>query len=381
MISKKMKDLRTVFWEDGILYAKDQTILPYREELMELGKADDVCDAIYTLAVRGAPAIGVAGAYAMVLAAGEAPDADEINSVKEHLYKTAPKIAAVRPTATNLSWAVDQQMWVVENSSAVTALELKEELLQRAHMIAEQEVKTADIMCQLGADILPEDRANVITHCNTGPLCTIANGMCIGAAIYAHKQGKAVHVYTDETRPRLQGAKLNVYELKQYEVPFTLLTDNMAAYAMKAGLVDVAFVGADRLAANGDMAAKIGVYGLSILAKEHGVPVYGFCPMSTIDYTIKSGDEINIEQRPSEEVLNINGVQLAPEDTPVLNPAFDVTPNKYFTGIITEDGIAYPPFEKSLAELKVKYDKRMEKWKDKSGKKHEKNQECSQNDK
>ncbi len=353
-----MKSLQSSFWYDDVLYAKDQTVLPYEEKLLRLDTVQKVCDAIYALAIRGAPNIGVAGAYAMVLAVREAP-AQDLNSVVAHLREQAPRVAAVRPTATNLSWAVRQMMRVVDNCGAKSTEELTERLLARAHAISKQEVDTARAVSQLGADLLPAEGANIITHCNTGPLCTVEIGMCVGAAIFAHQQGKNVRVYTDETRPRLQGAKLNVYELAQYGVPFTLLTDNMAAYAMKAGLIDIVFVGADRLAANGDMAAKIGVYGLSVLAQAHGIPVYGFCPLSTFDPSLKHGDEIEIEQRDPQEVLNINGCQIAPVGTPVLNPAFDVTPHRYFAGIVTEEGIAYPPYEKSLAELYAKYEARM----------------------
>lgn len=352
-----MKKLHTVFWHDDVVYAKDQTLLPYEEKVMRLETVQQVCDAIYALAIRGAPAIGVAGAYAMVLAVREAPS-QELDAVVKYLREKAPEIAAVRPTATNLSWAVAQQMKLVEKGAASTQ-ELTERLLKRAHAISKQEVDTSHAVSTLGASLIPDEGANIITHCNTGPLCTIDIGMCIGAAIYAHNQGKNVRVFTDETRPRLQGAKLNTYELKQYGVPFTLLTDNMAAYAMQQGMIDIAFVGADRLTANGDMAAKIGVYGLAVLAQAHGIPFYGFCPLSTFDDSIESGDEIEIEQRPAEEVLVINGKRLAPEDTPVLNPAFDVTPHRYFAGIITEEGIAYPPYKKSLAELKKKFDARM----------------------
>ncbi len=353
-----MKTLPSSFWKDDVLYAKDQTTLPWKEELLRLDTVQKVCDAIYTLAIRGAPNIGVSGAYAMVLAVREAP-VQALDAVVQHLRREAEHVAAVRPTATNLSWAVRQMMAVVETGGATTTEELTAKLLARAHAIFKQEVDTARTVSQLGADLLPASGANIITHCNTGPLCTIELGMCMGAAIFAHQQGKKVHVYTDETRPRQQGAKLNAYELRQYGVPYTLLCDNMAAYAMKAGLIDIAFVGADRLAANGDMAAKIGVYGLAVLCQHHGIPFYGFCPMSTLDMSLKSGDKIEIEQRDAQEVLNINGCQIAPADTPVLNPAFDVTPHRYFTGIITEEGIAYPPYSKSLAELYAKYQKRM----------------------
>lgn len=351
--TEKEKKMKTVYWENDILCAIDQTALPYKEDILKLDTVKKICDAIYKLIIRGAPAIGVSGAFAVVTSAKEAKSTD-VSEVISYMQKQAPAIAATRPTATNLSWAVRVMMEYAQTISNLPFAEFYTKLVEKAQSISDQEVENAKRISMFGAEFVPEEGANILTHCNTGPLCTIEYGLSVGAAIWAHQHGKKVHVYTDETRPRMQGTKLNVYELKKYGVPFTLLTDNMAAYAMQQGMIDMVFVSADRVAANGDTAAKIGVYGVCVLAQKHGIPVFLHSPMSTIDFSIASGDEINIEQRDPQEVLNINGCQVAPEDTPVLNPAFDVTPHQYINAIITEKGVAYPPFTKSLRELREK---------------------------
>jgi len=342
--------MKTVYWEDGALHAIDQTALPYDEHVLTLDSVKKICDAIYTLGIRGAPAIGVSGAFAVALSAKEA-GSENISDVLAYMEKQAPIIATTRPTATNLSWAVNRMMVYARSLSKMPFKVFYENLLSLAQRISDEEVENARRISVFGSEFVPMEGARILTHCNTGPLCTIEYGLSVGAAIMAHKQGKKVHVYTDETRPRLQGAKLNVYELRKYGVPFTLLTDNMAGYAMQQGLIDMVFVSADRVAANGDTAAKIGVYSVCVLAQKHGIPVFLHSPMSTIDFIIESGKDIEVEQRDPQEVLNINGCQISPEDTPVLNPAFDVTPHQYFSAIITERGVAYPPFTKSLREL------------------------------
>jgi methylthioribose-1-phosphate isomerase len=345
--------MKTVYFENDCLNAIDQTALPYKENILELCTVKDICNAIYVLAIRGAPCIGVSGAFAIVLSAKEANSKDT-KTVLEYMEKQAPIISDTRPTATNLSWAVKRMMEFAHSKVDLPFDEFYRVLIDLAQTISDEESENARKISLYGAEFVPDEGANILTHCNTGPLCTIEYGLSVGAAIMAYNQGKNVHVYTDETRPRMQGSKLNVYELKKYGVPFTLLTDNMAAYAMQQGLIDMVFVSADRVASNGDTAAKIGVYGVCVLAQKHGIPVFLHSPMSTIDFNIKSGAEIKVEQRDPQEVLNINGVQIAPPDTPVLNPSFDVTPHQYFNAIITENGVAYPPFTKSLKELRDK---------------------------
>lgn len=345
--------MRTVYWENDALYAIDQTAIPYREEYLCLKSVDAICDAIYKLIIRGAPCIGVSGAFAVVTAAREAASSNTAEAFA-YMKKKAPVIRETRPTATNLSWAVDVMMAFAESKLDLAFTDFYQALVDRAQEMADQEAANSLRVCELGAQFIPETGANILTHCNTGPLCTVDYGLSGGVAIWAHQHGMKVHVYTDETRPRMQGTKLNTWEFPKYGVPFTLLTDNMAAYAMQQGLIDMVFVSADRVAANGDTAAKIGVYGVCVLAQHHGIPVFLHTLMSTIDFSVASGDEIVIEQRDPQEVLNINGMQIAPEGTPVLNPAFDVTPHHFFNAIITEKGVAYPPFTKSLKELRDK---------------------------
>ena len=343
--------MRTVYWENDALYAIDQTAIPYKEVYLRLDTVDAICDAIYKLIIRGAPCIGVSGAFAVAMSAKEA-GTENVPEAYERMKEKAPVIAATRPTATNLSWAVNAMMEYAKGLLSLPMDEFYAKLVERAQQMADQEAANSLRVCELGATFIPKEGANILTHCNTGPLCTVDYGLSGGVAIWAHQHGMKVHVYTDETRPRMQGTKLNTWEFPKYGVPFTLITDNMAGYVMKQGLVDMVFVSADRVAANGDTAAKIGVYGVCVLAQKHGIPVYLHTVMSTIDYSIESGDEIVIEQRDPQEVLNINGMQIAPENTPVLNPAFDVTPNEYFKAIITEKGIAYPPFKESLARMR-----------------------------
>lgn len=343
--------MKTVYWENDALQAIDQTALPYKEEILNLNTVQKICDAIFALIIRGAPAIGVSGAFAIALSAKEAGSTDTA-AVIAYMEKQAPIISATRPTATNLSWAVTRMMEYARKIADTPFPEFYDKIVQLAQTISDEEVENARLISTYGAEFVPKEGARILTHCNTGPLCTIEYGLSVGVAMMAHNQGKKVHVYTDETRPRMQGTKLNVYELRKYGVPYTLLTDSMAGYAMKQGLIDMVFISADRVAANGDTAAKIGVYGVCVLAQKHGIPVFLHTPMSTIDFSIASGDEIEIEQRDPQEVLNINGFQVAPEDTPVLNPAFDVTPHQYFAAIVTENGVAYPPFTKSLQELR-----------------------------
>ena len=335
--------MKTVYWENNALYAVDQTLIPYEFKINRLEKPEDVCEQILSLGIRGAAAIGVSGAFAVVLAAMECNKPD-VPSTHEYLLKKAELIKHVRPTAIKLSYAVER-MVDYANSIATTVNSKKEyidALIKMAQNISDNEEDNSHRMASNCADVL-ENGYRMITHCNTGPLCGVNYGSCVGGAIIANERGKNIHVFVDETRPRFQGAKLNTFELQQHGVPFTLITDNMAGYVMANGMVDIALVGADRIAANGDTAAKIGVYGLAILAKEHGIPCYMCGALTSVDFATQNGKEIIIEQRDPEEVRVINGVRLVSEDTPVLNPAFDVTPAKYFKGIITEEGIGLSP--------------------------------------
>jgi methylthioribose-1-phosphate isomerase len=349
--------MKAVYWDDNAVYAVDQTLIPYESKINRLEKVKDVCDQILSMGIRGATAIGVAGAFAVVLAAQES-NAEDLSSVNAYVQKEAAYIMAVRPTGLKLSYAVKKMMDFAnqEVKKAQNKEEYIDALIKMAQSISDSEEETMLRLVTNCASLL-KDGSRIITHCHTGPLCGISYGSAAGGAIMAHKLGKKVHVFTDETRPRFQGAKINTFELKQNGVPFTLITDNMAGYVMANGMADVVMVAADRYAANGDSAAKIGVYGLAVLAKEHGVPFYMVGGLTSVDFTIQSGKDIVIEQRDPEEVRVINGVRLVSEDTPVLNPAFDITPADYITAIITEEGIVYPPYEISLKEL---YNRKMQ---------------------
>ena len=325
----------------------DQTQLPLAEEYIETNDYRVVCDAIYRLAIRGAPAIGVAGAYACVLAAKEI-EATKLNDFVNQYLRKADEIGATRPTAVNLMWAV-KQMKEKANSLAGTIDELRAALLDLAHEIREDDINRCHNLALHGANLIP-DNANVMTICNTGGLATSGIGTALGVIQYAHAQGKDLKVHVCETRPLLQGARLNTWELKRTETPFTLMTDSMAAQTMKKINIDGIFVGADRIASNGDTANKIGTYSLAVLAKHHGVPFYVAAPLSTVDYDIESGVEIPVEERSPEEVTRIKGVQFTVEDIDVTTPAFDVTPAELIHGVITEKGVATYPYKKSLEE-------------------------------
>jgi methylthioribose-1-phosphate isomerase len=337
----------TIIWEDHRVRLIDQTRLPLEEEYIETDDYHVICDAIYRLAIRGAPAIGVAGAYACVLAANKIDETELDKFVKIYLEK-ADEIGATRPTAVNLMWAV-KQMKDRATSFSGSVDDLKLALLELAHEIREDDIDRCHNLGLHGANLIP-DNANVMTICNTGGLATSGIGTALGVIQYAHAQGKDLKVHVCETRPLLQGSRLNTWELKRTKTPFTLMTDSMAAQTMKKINIDGIFVGADRIASNGDTANKIGTYSLAVLAKHHGVPFYVAAPLSTVDYDIESGADIPVEQRSPEEVTRIKGVQFTVEDIDVTTPAFDVTPAELIHGIITEKGIATYPYKKSLEE-------------------------------
>jgi len=301
------------------------------------------------MVVRGAPAIGATGAYGMYLAALEysSSSKDEfINSVKQ----AGRELASARPTAVNLTWAIEKMNELLDESREKKVSDIVDLIGQEADSIAEEDVKTNKKMAAHGNEIVP-DEASILTHCNTGALATVDYGTALGVVREAHNSGKKVNVYVDETRPRLQGAKLTAFELLEEGIPATLIVDSVAAILIRDGQVDLILVGADRIAANGDTANKIGTYYLSELASIHDVPFYVVAPTSTVDMEIESGDEIEIEERSSEEVTEINGSRIAPEGISVFNPSFDVSPAENITGIITENGIARSPFTRALSRI------------------------------
>jgi methylthioribose-1-phosphate isomerase len=308
-----------------------------------------VAKAISRMNVRGAPAIGVSAAYGIALAAIEGPEGAA--ALREHLRVAAAELRATRPTAVNLAWALERMLRVAARLPD-EPLAIRDGLLAEAHRMAAEDEEANRTMGRHGADLVP-DGARILTHCNAGGLATVAYGTALGVIRAAHEQGKRVHVYVDETRPFLQGARLTAWELQQAGIPLTLITDNMAGHFLKSS-VDLVVVGADRIAANGDVANKIGTYGVAVIARENGVPFYVAAPLSTVDLSLPSGESIPIEERSQDEVTSIGGVRVAPHGVRAAHPAFDVTPARYVSAIITEVGVLRPPFETSLALASAK---------------------------
>jgi methylthioribose-1-phosphate isomerase len=342
--------MRTVFWENNELKLIDQRILPARFELLAYRGHQEVAQAITDMVVRGAPAIGAAAAFGLALAGFESQAASSADLLRD-LESAAITLKAARPTAVNLAWAVDRLM---RNTYSVkgSADEMRQAVLTEAQSLADEDVKVNKRMAEHGAALI-NDGDTIIHHCNTGALATVDWGTALGVIRTAYEQGKKIHVLVDETRPRLQGARLTAWELEQYGIPYEIISDNMSGHFMKAGKVQKVFFGADRITANGDVANKIGTYMLALAAKDNGVPAYSVAPTSTIDLSLAQGDLIPIEERTPREVLDIQfqGEPVAPQNAKARNPAFDVTPNRLITGIVTENGIAYPPFEVSLKNV------------------------------
>lgn len=341
--------MRTIEYRDGVVRLIDQTRLPAALEYVECRTWQEVAAAIREMRVRGAPAIGVAAAYGLALA-GLAYPRDDPEGFVAAIEAAAKGLAATRPTAVNLTWALQQGLQVARESSARGAAAARAALLALAERLAEEDVAACRRLGALGAELVPA-RAKILTHCNTGALATVGYGTALGVIRAAVEAGKQVHVYVDETRPYLQGARLTAWELLQEGIPQTLITDNMAGHFIARGMVDLVIVGADRIAANGDVANKIGTYTLAVLCRENGVPFYVAAPTSTIDLRLSSGAEIPIEERSPDEVLQVLGQRIAPAGVRAAHPAFDVTPARYVTAIITERGIARPPYAASLPSL------------------------------
>ncbi|MBI2851551.1 MAG: S-methyl-5-thioribose-1-phosphate isomerase [Chloroflexi bacterium] len=332
----------------------DQTKLPGEEVYLETRDYRDVAIAIKELKVRGAPAIGVAGAYGIAVGALGIKVEIREEFLKE-LETVIETIVGTRPTARNLFYAAERMEKVVRQAHHKAAevgrnvAAIKRALVDEAIRIHRDEEEATRKLSELGAELI-KDGSTILTHCNTGPLATTGYGTALGVIIRAKEQGKKIKVYADETRPLLQGARLTAWELMKAGVPCTLITDSMAGYFMSRGEIDCAIVGADRIAANGDTANKIGTYTVAVLAKEHGIPFYVAAPTTTIDLSIASGKEIPIEQRSREEVAYFAGICVTPEDCEISNPAFDVTPAKYITAIITERGIMRAPYGEGMGK-------------------------------
>jgi methylthioribose-1-phosphate isomerase len=344
--------MRTVFWEDNQLKMIDQRILPGRFEIVSYSDHRSVANAITDMVVRGAPAIGAAAAFGLALAGYESASSSSRDLIAD-LQAAAATLKAARPTAVNLAWAVDRIMTSVSQRERGwgegEANDLRQFILDEAQRIADEDVEINKRMAEHGAKLI-NDGDTIIHHCNTGALATVDWGTALGVIRTAHEQGKKIHVLVDETRPRLQGARLTAWELEQYGIPYEIISDNTSGYFLKAGKAQKVFFGADRVAANGDVANKIGTYMLSLAAHDNGVPAYSVVPTSTVDLSLAHGDLIPIEERDPEEVLGLefHGERVAPIEAEARNIAFDVTPNRLITGIVTENGVVYPPFEINL---------------------------------
>ena len=338
--------VETIQWTGEGVVMIDQTRLPLHEEFVTCRTYQEVAAAIKDMIIRGAPAIGVAAAMGVALGVAQADEAD-LDTQFELICDT---LGRTRPTAVNLFWAIDRMKRLYTGLRGRPIAEIRARLVQEAHLVREEDIAINRAIGRNGAPLVPDHRT-VLTHCNAGALATAGYGTALGVIRAAREAGKQVDVFADETRPFLQGARLTVWELQQDSIPATLITDNMAGHFMKAGRIGCVVVGADRIAGNGDVANKVGTYSVAVLAKENGVPFYVAAPISTLDLTLASGDLIPIEQRPSAEVTHMFGHQVAPSGTTVQNPAFDVTPARYVTAIITEKGVARAPYEESLKRL------------------------------
>lgn len=341
--------LEWVGGRDGVLHLLDQTRLPNVTEVRVCRTVEDVWDAIRVLCVRGAPAIGVAAAYGMCLGTRDAWGAGREDWLKK-VAEVGTYLRSSRPTAVNLAWAVERITAVAREAGDGSGLECWEHMLQAAHAMAVEDAQTCRRIGEVGAGLIP-DGGKVLTHCNAGSLATVAYGTALALMYVAHEQGKRFHVWADETRPLLQGARLTAYELQAAGIDVTVLCDGAAASLMRAGKVDVVITGADRIAANGDVANKIGTYGVAISARCHGVPFYVAAPRSTFDLSLADGDGIPIEQRSVEEVGVIGGRGYTPAGVACWNPAFDVTPAEYIRGIVTEAGLVEPVTQEKVAEI------------------------------
>lgn len=347
----RYQPLISIVWEEDSLKLLDQRLLPENIIMRKLVTPEEVWEAIHSMVVRGAPAIGIAAAYGVVLGAKRYAGADKLEWL-QHIQQVCAYLATSRPTAVNLFWALDRMK---EKASRLAASEdgiagFPDALLAEAASI---QAEDEDVCRRIGEHALPlfSDGMGVLTHCNAGGLATAKYGTATAPMYLAHEKGMKLKVFADETRPVLQGARLTAFELQQAGIDVTLLCDNMAGMVMSKGWVQAVIVGTDRVAANGDVANKIGTYSLAVLAKAHGIPFYVACPLSTIDLNTESGDLIPIEERPEHEITEGFGKRTAPSGIKVYNPAFDVTPNEYVTAIITEKGIVRAPYREHLAAL------------------------------
>jgi methylthioribose-1-phosphate isomerase len=341
--------LDTIRWEDDAVLLIDQRILPTKEEYVSCRDAESVARAIKDMVVRGAPAIGVTAAMGIALGLKQA-NAASASELAKRMESLAELMAATRPTAVNLFWAIERMKRKFAELLPSGVGATCTGMITEAIAVMNEDIELNRRMGAHGAKLL-EDGMRVLTHCNAGALATAGYGTALGVLRAAVEAGKRIEVFADETRPFLQGARLTAWELAKDRIPVTLITDNMAGHFMSRGEIDVVVLGSDRIAANGDVANKIGTYSVAVLAKEHGIPFYAVAPTSTFDLSIASGKDIPIEERSPDEVTHVHGVRMAPEGIRVRNPSFDVTPHRLVTAIVCENGIARPPFVESLREL------------------------------
>jgi methylthioribose-1-phosphate isomerase len=338
--------IETIVWTDEGVVMIDQTRLPNEEIYVTCRNYHEVADAIRTMIIRGAPAIGVAAAMGIAIGVAQA-DAENLDAQVEAISK---ELGGTRPTAVNLFWAIDRMNKLYSGIRHLPFQEIQGRMVAEAKLVRLEDIEINRNMGRHGASLVPDGKT-VLTHCNAGALATAGYGTALGVIRAAIESGKKIDVFADETRPFLQGSRLTVWELQHDGIDATLITDNMAGHFLKSGRIGCVVVGADRIAGNGDVANKIGTYSVAVLAKENGVPFYVAAPISTLDLSLTSGDQIPIEERGSSEVTQVYGVQVAPKNTAVRNPAFDVTPNRYVTAIITERGVARADYTTSLREL------------------------------
>lgn len=340
--------IKTIEWTDDGVVMLDQRALPQQEIYLTFNRSEQVIEAVADLVIRGAPAIGVAAAMGMAL--GAQSFSDEPEEFRAQMADLSARMNAARPTAVNLRWAVRRANRVAEEALAEGVAAAKARLITEARLMHQQDIEMNRAIGQHGVALVP-DEATILTHCNAGALATAGYGTALGVVRAAQEAGKNVNVLADETRPFLQGARLTTWELQKDDIPVTLITDNMAGHLMKQGKVDCVLVGSDRIAANGDVANKIGTYTVAVLAQRHDIPFYVAAPTSTVDLEAASGDDIPIEERSSDEVVVINGLRIVPDGVSAAYPAFDVTPHELVGAIITEEGVARAPYTENLAAL------------------------------
>ena len=344
---------QAIKWLGNKVIILDQTRLPGEEVYLELASYRSVAAAIKEMKIRGAPAIGVAGAYAIALGASEI-SAYHVEEFLAQLEVVINNVAATRPTARNLFTSIERMRHASRTSQHTE--EIIKALVNEAQRIHTDESASTEDLSRFGAELIGEGDT-VLTHCNTGPLATTGRGTALGIILEANDTGKKIKVIAGETRPLLQGARLTAWELKKADIPITLITDSMAGYFLHQGGIDCVIIGADRIAANGDTANKVGSYSLAVLAMENGVPLYVAAPVSTIDLSLASGQDITIEERALEEVTHCQGLMIAPEGTSAANPAFDITPHQYISAFVTEKGIIREPYQETIREIVMKTDK------------------------